>query len=241
VLFVEGVGTLESARDGYAQLLRRGDAPPAPMGNGFASVLAPDGSAIYATATGSKLMRVPTGLGSAVPISLGPIAAIEISDWPSIAWSGAHLVLRAAEAGKPMRLWHVDLVANTVAPIDTPVPSERYHPISADGATIAVQRSDGVALVPVAGGAARAIGTPADRPISFTGDGAALFVAHLGDRGIEVDRLDVATGARASWARIPTAEPPSFWQVVLDATGANLAYSISADSSDLYVLERPQD
>ena len=99
---------------------------------------------------------------------------------------------------------------------------------------------DGLSLVPALGGTPRVLSGPTGEvPLSFTGDGAALFVRRLVGDTIELTRIELATGARTEWARIKPEQQPIYYSVVLDASGERITYSTNSDASDLYVLEPP--
>jgi serine/threonine protein kinase len=237
IAFVEATGTGQNA-DGYAQFIRRGDAPPTLITNGYKLALLPDASAAVGIAEGNKLWKLPTGVGTPTALPLGAIARLDIGAPVAMSWSGRYVVLTAAEATGGMKLWRIDLDAPTPAAIPVAYDGGGYA-ISPDGATVAIAApTGGVQLAPVAGGDGRTLAGPVgEQPLSFTGDGTALFVMHLVGETIEVDKRDVATGARTPWARIVPEQAPSFYTVALDANGDNVTYSTNSDASDLYVLE----
>ncbi len=241
ILFVEAAGTGLTS-DGAAQFLRRGDSPPALIAQGYRGTLLPDAGALVVINGPQKLMRVPTGPGTPTPIPVAPIAELDISDSPTVAWSGRYLALRGAIAGGKMQLWRIDL-ATPGSPAELiAVPSRSgSHPLSPDGERVAIARPEGgVEVIPVKGGNSVVFqGLVDEQPLSFTADGAALFVMRATSDMIDVQRIDLATGARTAWARIIPEQRPVYYSVVLDATGANITYSTNSDSSDLYVIEPP--
>ncbi len=240
-MFVDGLGTNQTMDDGYAQFLRRGDAPATMIGHGFASTLLPDGSAVISATSPTKLARIPTGIGAPQPIALGKIAQLDVSDRLAISWNGRFLVVRGAEANAPTRLWRIDLTSGEVASIEARAGVDQ-HPITSDGSTVALaQPTGGVALVSLAGKPLHAIAGPIDeRALGFSADDATLFVSHLEAGTIAIDRLDLATDARTPWTRLTPEQTPAYYRVALDATGEVVTYSTSSDASDLYVLERPR-
>ena len=240
VMFVEAGGTGET-EEGYAQFLRRGDAPATLIGHGWASTLVPDGSAVITVANPTKLVRIPTGVGTPQPIDLGKIAHLDISDRLALAWNGRFLIVRGAEATGPTRLWRLDLAGGAIVPIDAPA-GTKQHPITSSGGLVAVaQPSGGIALVAFDGRPAHVVAGAADEvPLSFSGDDTALFTSHIDSGIIAIDRIELATDARTPWARLMPEQKPTFYQVALDPSGAQITYSTSSDTSDLYVLERPR-
>jgi len=239
IAFVEATGTGQTA-DGYAQFLRRGDAPPTLITNAYRLALLPDASAAIVIAGTNRLSKIPTGVGTSTALPLGAIASLDIGEPISVAWSGRYIVLTGAEAGGAMKLWRIDLEQ----PTPLPLPIERVggsHAISPDGQLVAVAApAGGISLVPAVGGTPRLIAGPAgEQPLSFTGDGTALFVRRLVGDTIEVTRIELATGARSEWTRIKPEQQPVYYSVVLDASGEHITYSTNSDASDLYVLEPP--
>lgn len=239
IAFIEAAGT-GVVGDGHAQFLRRGDRPASLIAQGFHLTLLPDASAAIVLVGATQLSRVPTGAGTASNLPLGKIATLDIGDRIASSWSGRYVVVRGAEAGSAMKLWRIDLEDPIPAPIEV-AHDGRHHPISPDGATVAVTRAEGgIELVTVASGARRGLAGPAgEQPLSFTGDGTAVFVMHLTGDTIEVDRIDLATAERSPWTRISPEQKPVYYSVVLDATGETVTYSTNSDASDLYVLEPP--
>jgi hypothetical protein len=228
--------------EGAAQFLRRGDSPPALIAQGYRATLLPDASALVVINGPQKLMRVPTGPGTPTPISFAPVAELDIGDVHSVSWNGRYLAVRGAVAGGKMQLWRIDL-ANPGSPAELIAAPHRggSHPLSPDGERIAISRpAGGIEIVPVKGGNSVVLeGLVDEQPLSFTGDGSALFVMHTTLDTIDVQRIDLATGARVGWARIVPEQRPVYYSVVLNATGDVITYSTNSDSSDLYVIEPP--
>ncbi|MBA3396872.1 MAG: protein kinase [Deltaproteobacteria bacterium] len=239
IAFLEGTGTGQTA-DGYAQFLRRGDAPATLIGHGYRFTLLPDASAMIGVAGETKLVRIPNGVGEPVSIPLGKIAKLDVSDKVVVSWNGRHVVVRGAEAGAAMRLWLIDLDKPDPQPI-TADHRGGPHPITPDGRLVAIARAaGGIELIPVAGEPPSSIEGPlGEKPLSFTADGTALFVTHLTGQTIEVDRITLANGERTPWTRITPEQMPFYYSVMLDADGDVVTYSTNADASDLYVLEPP--
>ncbi len=239
IAFIEAAGTGQTA-DGYAQFLRRGDAPATLIGQGYRFTLLPDASAMIGVAGETRLVRIPSGAGEPVPIPLGKIAKLDVSDKVVVSWNGRHAVVRGAEVGAAMRLWLIDLDK----PDPQPIAADHRggpHPITPDGRIVAIARTaGGIELIPVAGEPPSSIDGPlGERPLSFTADGTALFVMHLAGQTIEVDRIALANGERTPWTRITPEQMPFYYSVVLDADGDVVTYSTNSDASDLYVLEPP--
>ncbi len=238
IAFFEAAGTGETT-EGYAQFLKRGDQPPALIAHSYRLALLPDASGMIAVADANTLKRIPTGVGTTTTVPLGPIASLDTSGRVSVSWSGRYVVIADGEPAAAQKLWRIDLELGTQVPL-APARGVEAHAISPDGQTVALTgAAGGVDLVTV-GGATRGISGPTgERPLSFTADGTAVFVMHVANDTIEVDRIDLASGARTSWTRITPEQRPVYYAVALDGTGEIIAYSTNSDASDLYVLEPP--
>ncbi len=240
IAFIEAAGTGQTD-EGYTQFQRRGDQPATLVGHGFRFTMLPDGNDMIVVASATKLVRRPMGIGTPSAIELGTIAALGTSDRMALSWTGRYLVVCGAEANAAMRLWRIDLQQPGVQPIAA-THLGGQHPISPDGATVAIGRAaGGIELVSISGAAPRVIAGPiGESPLSFTADGATLFVMHLVDTTIEIEQVDLATGARSAWTKITPEQQPFYYAVVLSADGKVVTYSTKSDSSDLYVLEPPR-
>jgi len=235
VAFIEALGTGGTA-DSYGLYTRRTDQPATLIGQGNRFTLLPDASAALVIKSATSLERIPTGVGPPTQIPLGKIAQLDPSDRISVSWSGRYVVVRGAEAGSGMRLWKIDLDAPAPEPIETKNKGAR-HPITSDGKLVAIgNAAGGIELV---GSERRVIEGPLEEePLSFTADDSALFVMHLENGTIEVERITLATGVREPWTRITPEQRPFYYAVVLDADGDVISYSTNSDASDLYVIER---
>jgi hypothetical protein len=242
IAFYEDAGTGMTA-EGYAHFFRRGDQPPTLLTHGYHMALVPDGSAALVIANPKKLARVPTGIGTAVSLELGPIQELDIGDFVALAWKGRYGVVRGNDASGTSKLWRVDLDNPRQPPQLVPANAQSgRHPISPDGSLVAVPRdAGGIDVVSMTGAPAITIeGIAGDSPVSFTGDGTAIFVSHVVDTTtIQIDRIELATKARSPWLSISPEQPPVYYTLALDAAGEHVTYSTNSDASDLYVLQPP--
>jgi hypothetical protein len=79
-----------------------------------------------------------------------------------------------------------------------------------------------------------------DRPLAFTTDGTALFVAPWARTGpFVVERMDLASGARSPWTQV-TAEDKagggSMMPFVITPDGRSYVYSVHRVLSELYLV-----
>ncbi len=236
IAFLEGLGA-GMTDAGYALFTRVGTQAPAQLGYGYHMALAPDARSAIAL-TGAGLARISTTSDTREPLALGKLAQLDISDRIAMSWSGKDVVVRGAEAGKPMQLWRVPLDGREPQPLGRDAPHEK-HPISADGAWVALANSaGGVTLISTAGKPDRALaGPPHEQPIAFSGDGALLFTYFTKDGEIEIDSLVLATGERMKWDTLRPDHISEYFSIALDQSGQLIAYSLSSTRADVYVLE----
>jgi hypothetical protein len=238
--FMEGLGTGQSDA-GYAMFTRKDTQAPAQLGYGYHMALAPDAqSAILVTGATTPLHRLATGSETVESLPMGRIEHFDISDRIALSWSGKDLIVRGAEAGKPMQLWRVPVAGGEPVPLGRDAPHEK-HPISPDGSQIALATwSGGVTLVSTTGGAADRVlaGPPHEQPIGFSGDGAKLYTYFRKDGEIEVDELQLATGERGVWDTLRPEQLSDFFGIAIDAGGQVAVYTVLSTFADLYVLER---
>jgi len=84
---------------------------------------------------------------------------------------------------------------------------------------------------------------PDDNPLQWTADGRFLFVRRGGPSGpvpVEVDRIDVATGARTPWLKLAPRDQVGLLRVHpvhLVAGGGGYCYSYLRQRSDIYLVE----
>jgi len=240
IAFTEGMGTAQTAA-GYAQFTRKGTDPAAQLGFGFHLALAPDASsAIVMTGATSPLRRVLTGADKPSYLPKGRIGQFDISDHMAMAWDGTHLVVRAAEAGKPMQLWRVALPDGDPEPLGHD--SKGTHPLSPDGKLLALANpAGGLTLVSLDGGPDRTLpGPPDEQPISFSGDGTTVYTHHPhgSDGEIEIDQINLASGERTLWDTLHPEPPSDYFSIALDARGELAVYTVASSIADLYVLDQ---
>jgi hypothetical protein len=235
IAFEEGLGA-GMTDAGYALFTRVSTQAPAQLGYGYHMALAPDARSAIALTSGG-LTRISTTSDTREPLALGKLAQLDISDRIAMSWSGKDVVVRGAEAGKPMQLWRVPLDHGEPQPLGRDAPHEK-HPISPDGAWVALSAAGGVTLISTDGKPERALaGPPHEQPIAFSGDGTLLFTYQTKDGEIEIDSLVLATGERMKWDVLRPEQVPEYFSIALDQAGQLIAYSVSSTRADVYVLE----
>jgi Tol biopolymer transport system component len=250
IAFVEASGVGQTA-DGHAAYIRSGDSDPVLVGQASRIAIVPDGAAVNAVIemVGNKLQRVPTdqGAGATTTLPMGDVATLDQTDRMSIAWSGKFLVVRGADATQQKRLWLWNL-ADGSAPraIGPELNAKGYHPISSDGALLAIAHvGGGIDLVSTADGTVRTLPPPeakeVQEPLSFTADGKSLIVMAAHKYPRKVYRIDLwdPTAPWSAWTELDIPSKPTLFEPAFDADGETVAFSYRTEQLDLYAIEPP--
>ncbi len=250
ITFIESTGKRDA--NGFEAFRRTASEAPVSIGSAFTVALLPDASAAIAvTGERTPIRVIPSDARASTDLPLGAIDKFDLADRPAISWSGKYLVVRAAAAGKRMRLWRYDLGDPAAAPTpvgpDTAV--EGSHPISSDGKWIAmVDRGKGIVLVSTAGEPSQHVATDAklaannkdeSTAIGFSEDDAALYTMALHEYPREIDRIDRATGQKTPIVTIAPEDKPQLMSVVVDGNAGAIAYSLIIETSEVYVIQPP--
>ena len=242
--------------EGQSGYLRRYDgSSPIRLGAGKFLGLSRDGSLALARDSTNVLHVVPTGPGERRSLPWGSRATIRSAEF----FPGDERVLvRAAEPGRPYRLFVQDLATGSTRPlgpegVEIAIPG---RPVSPDGQFVAGFRGAAPfepVFVDVASGAVRPIPglSPGDKPLAWDADGASLFVRAYPDRGpnhqtiartMSIERLDLRTGMKRTWRelRAPTGGPGLSWFVydpAISEDGRASFYTVIQGASDLYLVQ----
>ena len=180
----------------YGVVLRKTDASQTiRLGEGFAQQLSPDGKwAAAIIASPAQLLLYPTGPGETVRIGVGPIARLISAGWFP---DGKRLFVCGSEASRAPRCYVVDRAGTAPAAI---TPEGVLATLAPDGRTLLLAMADGTfQLSTIDGGAARpAQGLRSgDRQIAWSRDGRSVYVQRGFQAPASVERVTLATGARA--------------------------------------------
>ncbi|MEO8502511.1 MAG: protein kinase [Acidobacteriota bacterium] len=207
------------------------------LGPGIPMQLSRDGKWVLARTAGAReqFSLLPTGAGLAQPIAAGDLEGPHLHLMPD----GSHLLVRAKNADGQYRMFLRALADGVARPMTNE--SVGYGAVSPDGTTLAASTAAGWRLIALdgTGGSRPLLGTsPDDDVVRFDRSGRALFVGRKTSDGLQIDRLDVATGARQALYRL-TPEA-SVGSVVIQgravsADGGSYCYSYLRDISDLYL------
>ena len=244
--------------DGYATYVRHNKDTPVSIGNAYAAALLPDGSAaLVLCGAGAPLRIVPTGIGQPRTLPTGALKKFDLNDIVAIQSDAKHAVIRAAADDGDMRLWLLDLTGAS-PPVAVGPRSVHHgsHPISRDGEWIALPGKDAITLISTTGkpdhtvapapttNPATATATPASAiprgpfaPLAFTDDGQSIIVMNQHSYPRVVLSVSLATGeARELW-RVSPPDRPHFFEATVASDASSLVYSLSSETSDLYVVE----
>jgi len=225
---------------------RRVDGSPAiRIGEGQGASASPDGRWLL-TSSGGHLVILPTGAGSPITLSNGSLRRFGGVSW----LSDSKRVVFTADAGDNKPRGYLQ-----------EIPSGLPQPITPDGVTLAARaalRDDESLLaraggrwqiVPVAGGEGRPVQalTPRDIPLQWSDDGRYLYTVDAVDpatsrpAGVDVHRVELATGNRTLWNTLAPSDPVGVEDmratINLTRDAQSYCYSYMRRLGDLYVVE----
>ncbi len=232
----------EGGGPGYAVFIRATDgAPPVRLGDGMASTLSPDGSWVAAlTVSGPpRILLLPTGAGET-----RVLATPGLSGYTGVGWTpdSRTVVFAARGPSGVLRLYTQPVDGRpAVERAAIALRGSRRFPVDPGGDRVAVSTAEGgLAFVSLRDGTAAAVpgGTAADRALTWSADGGALYVRR--GTGAVIERLDVRTGARAAAAELRTGDPTGAigpLSPVITPDGRHYAFVYARRLSDLYVVD----
>jgi len=240
ILFNE---TREGGGAASAMYLRRLDAPtPVRIGDGWGDAISPDGKYVLGH-SGAKLVVVPTGSGEARELKAD--GAFD----PGAAWlpDGRRVVVAGALPNKGYQLFVIDTLDESVKPVSPEhIWGDAYRPfaVSPDGHYVAgMTKQQTIALYPVDANAEPSIVPgiePGEVPITWSADGASLFVFRPTALPAQVTRVTLATGARVPWKQFSPTDPAGVYKIApicITPDGTAYAYDALRMLGDLYVAD----
>jgi WD40-like Beta Propeller Repeat len=217
---------------------RSTDGSPAVFWGPGVAVISPDGRWLLMTSAKShKLELQPVGPGT--PREL-PTPGLVNFDHQS--WSGDGRVV-AYEAETDRNEWGVyrQRISGGGPPTLVKTEGRDGHPILSsdgsmlavhvDGAGVSLYRADSAQPAPLKGG------LPDQYAMRFTADGRALLVAESSEKETVFTLVDLASGRRQLWKRLPTNARTGSWGLVVTPDLKYYAYSSPRFASDLYIVE----
>ena len=239
-------------KEGWAVFLRR-NGETTQLGNAYAVALLPDGKkAVLLCGAGAPLRLVQTESSGGATLPTGPIKKLDLNDWIAISGDGAHAVVRAAADDGEMRLWLVDLgKPSPPVPVGPPSVRHGHHPVSRDGEWIALGAKDGITLVSTSGkpehvvhptptAGLTSLPTGPFEPLAFSEDDQSVLFMNQHSYPRVILQMSLATGEAHELWRFDPPDRPRIFEAAVAADASTLVYSISFETSDLYVVEPPR-
>ncbi len=238
----------EAGGRGYGVYLRGTDGSPAVrLGEGGVYALSPDGRwALTAPLDAvTHVVLLPTGAGQPKTLELPGLARfLSAGFFPD----GERIFVLGSEAGRPLRLFALDVTGGPLQPIAPEGVVMNPNTISPDGRSFlgfrAGQTRQRFRLFPVGGGEDVAVPgvEPGDAPIDWADDGRRVFVVPRTDGGpsLKVFRLDTRTGARTPWRELRAPDPvgvAGLEGLRVTPDGRSYVYNIRRILSTLFVVE----
>jgi serine/threonine protein kinase len=241
VVFEEQVGARRHGANGV--YVRKTDGSPAfRLGEGRARSFSPDGRMIGVIPPGEdQLHLLPIGVGAPRVLSLRGLDSCVWWEWTP---DGTRLVLWAHHGDTGSRHFELSIDGDAPPRAVTPPGAGWWFAISPDStrivATLADQR---LVVFPLGGGEPGGVvpgSEPGDLPVQWSADGRSLFVFRTGRVSVNIDRIELETGARTRWIEIHPADAAGIMDIqpiYMTRDGSRYAYAFRRFLSDLYVVE----
>ena len=240
-----GGGSLAYSKSGglsYAVYIRKTDGSPAVLlGEGGAVSLSPDGKSVIAQTqdSPSQLRLLTTGAGEPKDLTKDNINHAWAHWFPD----GKRVLFSGNEPGKGVRLYVYEPASGKSQPITLEGVNGTAFVISPDSQWVAGIGPDQKGyLFPSAGGEARAIPglNPGEQPITFSADGASLYIYQPGELPARVDRLDIHTGQRTLWKQLMPTDPAgveTIGPILMTPDAKTCVFGYHRMLADLYLVE----
>src|ERR1700722_12308373 len=240
-----GGGSLDYSKSGglsYAVYIRKTDGSPAVLlGEGGAVSLSPDGKSVIAQTqdSPSQLRLLTTGAGEAKVLTDDNIN----HSWAHWFPDGQRLLFSGNEPGKGVRLYVFDVACGKSEAITQEGVSGNEFVISPDSQWVAGIGPDQKGyLYPVAGGEPRVIPglNPGEQPITFSIDGASLYIYQPGELPARGIRLDVHSGHPPLWKELMPSDPAgveTIGPILMTPDAKTCVFGYHRMLADLYLVE----
>jgi DNA-binding winged helix-turn-helix (wHTH) protein/Tol biopolymer transport system component len=233
----------ESSGFSYQVGLRSTDgSAPMILGSGVAQSLSPDGKWALSIMPppNDQIVLLPTGAGATRSLERGPVEHYEFagakwfSDSERIVFvgyeasRGQHCYVQSIEGGQPRAIPTDEAISCTVSPGGRIlVESENHHAFLYASDTSEQPEKEFVF-------------DRGELPGSWTADGKYLYLAQMEQRPIVVSRLEITSGKRQFWKKLPDL-PQNIElkgeRMVTTPDGQAYAYTYSRHFSDLYLVQ----
>ena len=215
------------------------DPQPVRIADGFGVAVSPDGrKALVVSGTPLTLSIVPTGAGQPQPLDLGPIESVPWAGW----LPDGRIVVQLLRAGAKPVVYALSPDGRSPAGLLPEGMTLRGdNLISPDGSRIVASDTEGKLMVcATAAQDCRPLPGARDRDdvAGWATDGKSVFVYQKEDVPAQVDRLDVASGARSPWKTVRPAHAAiaGLFRIAASPDG-DLVYGYSTTRSELYVIK----
>ncbi len=225
---------------GWAYFWPPGNRQPVRIAEGPPLALSPDGrKALVSSGLAPPTVSiVPTGAGRPQVLDLGPIESITWAGWHP---DGRFVIEFARPGGKPVAYVLSSDGRNPAVLLPEGVTLSGDNLISPDGSRIVANDAEGKLVVCT-------IATPACQPLpgsnaretvaGWTADSKSVFVYQGQVVPTQIDRLEVASGARSAWKTVRPNFPAlaGIRTLIVSPDGA-MVYGYRKNSSELYVIK----
>jgi hypothetical protein len=189
-----------------------------------------------------KVTLIPTGAGEPVLVPTGRLERITGAWHVERDWLG----LTAAEPGRPVRAFALDLASGEARPV-TPEGTRAIRGLLPEGRVLGLSGDNSLGSYALKGGEARALpyglppcqGCAAPVPLRVSGDGRFVFVRE-GRVPARIARFELATGRSSPWLVLSPGDPAGVAQtrdIRLTPDGVGYAYGYGRYLQDLYLVE----
>jgi eukaryotic-like serine/threonine-protein kinase len=240
-----GGGALAYSKSGgltYAVYIRKTDGSPAVLlGEGGAVALSPDGTwAIAQTQESpSQFKLLPTRSGEPRDLTHDNVN----HSWAHWFPDGKRILFSADEPGKGVRFYVYEVASGKSQVISQEGVNGTAFAISPDSQQIAAIGPDQRGyLYPVAGGEPRLIAgiNQGEQPITWSADGASLYIYQPGELPARVYRLEVQTGKRTLWKELIPSDPAgveNIGPIYMTPDAKTCVFGYHRMLADLYLVE----
>jgi dipeptidyl aminopeptidase/acylaminoacyl peptidase len=218
-----GGGSVDYSKSGglsYAVYIRKTDGSPAVLlGEGGAVALSPDGKSVIAQTqdSPSQLRLLTTGAGEARVLTQDKIN----HSWSRWFPDGKRILFTGNEEGKGVKLYVRDVASGKTDAITQEGVNGTEFVISPDSQWVA------------------GIG-PDQKGITFSTDGASLYIYQPGELPARVMRLDVRTGQRTLWKELMPTDPAgveTIGPILMTPDAKTCVFGYHRMLADLYLVE----
>ena len=230
----------EHAGNNYAVYVRKTDGSPAVRlgGGGFGTDISRDGKWALVLMPGD-----PAGLIHVVPAGAGNSRDLHWDGffpfWAGFLADGRRLLVAGNESGKPEGVFLANLDGSS-RPKELIEGHLAWAASAPDGDSFLIEKADGDYTSSINGGEPKKLQSlrPDDQAIAWSADSQHIFVQTVTSTGLNVDKLDIASGKREHWQTISPRDPvglrPMTTPISITPDGRYLAFIYRVTTGQLY-------